>query len=253
MRPAGRIPKGRFPDVPGVVFEGSVAEEVDFSRQSFELFGADDATFVRCDFRRVRFESGYLGARRMCHFVECTFDEMKPGPLIWGSARFERCSFQGIRMSEWWLGASEFVDCQFSGRVKSLQLWATPQPPWDQPDHLSPFRTTNVFEGNDLTRVDLSFPEFSGGVRVFANSWPSGPDYLLLDRWQLRLTRAIEHVARWTDADARERALWWIRLHRQDGRERQDEILIRTSDWRLSPEDMWDRLWALLAEPLASA
>lgn len=245
---AGRIPPGRFAGGAYVSIKGAIAERVDFSGHRFEHLVTEGSTFVDCDFRRVRIESGYLDPRASSTFRDCRFDGFRTGSLIWGTSRFEHCSFRDLRLNEWEVDSTEFVDCAFSGRIDGAIFSATPRWPHDDPAWMIPFRTTTELRGNDFSQVDLRLPDFRGGVLLSANTWPDGPDYHVLDRWQERLRAATATVARWTDDQERESALWWIGLHRSGGREEQTEILLRMSDWsRLKAPSTWRRLWPILS------
>lgn len=246
----GRIPPGRFTGGPFVKLEGAIAEGVDFSRRRFEDFATEGSTLVDCDFSRCRFEGGYLDDARQSIFRRCRFDRSAMRPLLFGPSRFESCSFEGMKLADWRPESAEFVDCRFSGRFDGVIFSAIPQPPNDRPERMIPWRTRNEFRGNDFSRADLRFPDFRWGVDVTANTWPSGPDYLYLERWQERLERALAAVARWEEDDLRERALWWLRMERRDGREFQQEILFRPADWASIPSATWRRLLPLLTAPL---
>lgn len=246
---SGRVPPGRFRGGAFVKFDGATAEGVDFSGLNFEYLAAAGSTFVDCDFTRCRFESGSLSGSLTTLFQRCRFDRLRPGALLWGVSRFEACSFGDLRLKDWRVESTEFVACTFSGRIDGIVLCGVPQPPHDRPERLVPWRTRNEFRGNDFSRVDLRFPDFRWGVDVLANTWPSGPDYLLLDHWQERLERALAAVARWPEDDQRELALWWIGTERQDGRERQEATVLRPADWK-SMAGVWERLVPVLRESI---
>jgi uncharacterized protein YjbI with pentapeptide repeats len=240
----GPIATGRFAGSAFVDFRGAYAEGVDFSGLHFESFTTDGSTFIECDFSRCRFESGHLDHFRQSVFRGCRFDRSQLKKLLPGPSRFEGCSFEQMRLADWWPNSAEFVGCQFSGRFVGLYLAGAPQFPNDAPERLIPWRTQNEIRDNDFSRAELIFPDFRYGVELEANAWPSGPEYVYLDRWQERLIRAIAEVARWPHEADREAAMWFIRLHRVDGREHQAEILFRPLDF--TPRPVPDRVWARL-------
>jgi hypothetical protein len=240
----GTLPPGPFQGGDHVAFDGALVERVDFSRRRFEYLATAGSTFIDCDFTRVRIRSGFLDASRTSRFIGCRFDGLQPGALLWGVSRFEHCSFENVRWKGWQPDAAEFVECRFSGRFDGVVWSGVPVPPFNTPDRLIPWRTRNEFRGNDFSRADLRFPEFRNGLDVLANTWPSGPSYLLLDRLPERIERALAEVSRWAEGEQRERALWWLRLHREAGG--QAEVLIRPADWDVRPAETWPRLWASL-------
>ena len=212
--------------------------------------GIEGSTFEDCDFSRVRIRSGSFDASRTSSFVRYSFDGLRPGATSWGVSRFVDCSFRDMDVKDWFLPAAEFISCRFSGRFDGIVLFGTPQAPYDKPDRLSPWRTSNEFRGNDFSGADLRFPDLRFGVDVGANTWPSGPGYLLLDRWPERLLRALAEVGRWENEAARTLGLWWLRKEGEAGRDRQVETLIRTTDWDAEPRAAWPKLWESLAASL---
>lgn len=246
----GLLQPGRFQGGDDVKLDGVTAERVDFSGRRFKHFRVEGSTFTDCDFSRVRIESGSLDAARTSTFIRCRFDGLRPGATIWGVSRFVACSFSEMRLKDWRPEPAEFIDCRFSGRFDGVVLFGAPQPPYDQPERMIPWRTRNEFRGNDFSAADLRFPDFRFGVDLAANTWPTGPDYLYLDRWQERLLRTIAEVARWHDDAERETALWWLRFKREAGRDQQTETLVRIPDWDAEPKAAWPRLWASLAADL---
>jgi len=248
---SGRMPAGKFRGGPFVDLHGVFAEGLDFSGRHFEHLSTDGSTFIDCDFSRCRFETGYLDNSRQSVFRRCRFDRSNLKKLLPGPGRFEDCSFEEMKLTDWWPDSAEFIGCRFSGRFVGLYLAGTPQFPNDTPDRLIPWRTRNEFHDNDFSRAELVFPDFRYGVPLSSSSWPTGPEYVFLDRWQERLVRAIAEVATWSDTADREAALWFIRLHRVDGREEQAEILLRPSDFVSSlPDRVWARLVARLQAPI---
>ena len=250
VRVTGVIPPGRFSGGDDVLLDGVTAERVDFSRLRFQYIATQGSTFVDCDFSQMRIESGSFDAARTSVFVRCRFDGFQPGATLFGVSRFEGCNFEDMRLKDWWVAAAEFIDCRFSGRFDGILLHGVPPPPHDRRERMIPWRTRNEFRGNDLSRADLRFPDFRYGVNLAANTWPAGPDYLYLERWQERLDRALAEVARWPDDAEREQALWWLRSERSHGREQQQQMLVRTADWVIEPHAMWPKLWASLAAGL---
>lgn len=247
----GKIPPGQFTGGGSVALDAVIAEGVDFSGRRFAYLSAEGSTFIDCDFSRCRFDGGHLDASRTSLFLRCRFDRAKIDRLAFGVSRFEECSFDRMTVDDWWIRAAELVDCRFSGRFSGGYFAAFPEAPYDQPDRMIPWRIRNEFRGNDFSRAELRFPDFRWGVDLSANIWPSEPEYVYLDRWQERLVRATASVGRWEEDKVRERALWWLRFHRSDGRERQEQILFRPSDWAdIEPTNTWDRLVELLRKPL---
>jgi hypothetical protein len=238
VRLSGRYRGGAFVRMSSVTAVG-----VDFSGLKFDYLGTVRCVFEDCDFRRVRIDAGSIDRAR---FVRCRFDGFRPRRnALFGDLRFEDCTFENVKLKDWWPEAAEFIGCRFTGVLQGLQLWGSP-PPWNVTD---PPRSVNEIRDNDFTGAALIFPDFRAGVDLAANRWPSGPDYLLLDRWPARVERARAAVARWPDDAERELALWWLRQEGMGGRELQLQALIHTPDWKdIEPRAVWPKLWALLAE-----
>lgn len=249
---SGRLPTGMFKGSPFVDFQGVTAEGVDFSGRHFETFTTEGSTFEDCDFSNCRFESGHLGSTSQSTYRHCRFDRSSLQKLLPGPSRFENCSFEKMRLSNWWPTSAEFLGCTFSGQFSSLVLSGVPLFPYDTPGRLVPWRTRNEFRNNDFSRANLVFPDFRWGLVLAGNLWPSGPDYVYLDRWRERLANALHDVALWPQDRDREAALWFIRLKQRDGRERQEEMLFRPKDFerKAVPPTAMKRLLETLQAPL---
>jgi hypothetical protein len=252
QRVTGRIPSGRFEATREVVsFDAVTAVDVDFSGITFDHIVTGGSLFERCDFSRVRVNSGFFDSSRASRFVGCNFDRFNPGRAFFGGSRFEDCTFTNLRVKGWRAAACEFVRCTFTGRVRELVLSGTPEAPWDQPDRMNPWRTTNEVRDNDFSGAELPFFEPRNGVDLTLNRLPTGPDYLYLDRWHERAWRTRHAVLAWSDEALRDRAQWWLDIETSQGRERQEQILVHKPDWEgTGPKATWPKLWAALVEVL---
>jgi hypothetical protein len=108
-----------------------------------------------------------------------------------GLARFERCSFERAKLDGWQSWHAEFIDCRFSGRVKTVVFSAGLN---DDPTR-GPIRTEPLeFRGNDFHASDLVDVSFSGGIDIGAQLLPDGPEYVRLDVRPATLDRVDAYV-----------------------------------------------------------
>jgi hypothetical protein len=81
--------------------------------------------------------------------------------------------------------------------------------------------------GNDFSGAELIDCSVRGGVRLGANQWPSGPEYLSVAQAQQRLKSVRAEVHTWPETPTRERALIWLDFHAEWGYDEQEELILR--------------------------
>lgn len=235
-----------------IAVAGGTLTDVDFRRAAFEHFLSGGCTFIACDFRGMTLDAKFqplFGLRRQSVFRACRFDGTDLRVIDPGQSRFEACSFDGARIDGWRGTATEFVDCAFSGPIVGVRFYGRP---WGTRAHdLDPRRTMNAFRGNDFSAAQLVDTLFVMGIDVAAQRWPSGPEYIRLDRIHHRITRAHSQIVRWKDLDERKEALALLEaLSERYGH--QTEIFTRRGTERSDASAaVEDRVWEILARPIA--
>jgi hypothetical protein len=221
-------------------------ENVDFSGSRFD-FGAGGAEFVGCNFEDVRFEAHNFGASNEVAtlFRGCSFDRASmPGVMPGENARWETCTFRGTRISRWQPFHMEFVDCVFSGRLRSVSFVGRPYDVAVNHDFVlsiyekmkarnpngPPFselkRKRNEFRGNDFRDADLVRVNFTHGIDIDAQLMPTGEQYVRLDRPKERIALARPIVEHWDDPALREQALGTLDMLSAHGWDEQKVIFM---------------------------
>lgn len=252
-----RVVSGVMRDVPfgsaqSVHFDRAALERVDLSGCRFGTFSAAASEFRECDFRRATFagEGQFGNVGRQTRYVACRFDSSDLRAM-WnlGNVRFERCSFDNAKIHDWWGDAAEFVDCHFAGRLTMCRfvgrIWS---PTWLERGRLDPPRERNEFRGNDFREADPIDCRFAYGIEIGANRWPTGPEYVLLDRLPERIARARAIVEQWADEAARKEAMSILKIYSRHGYEEQQELFARRDNVGTSPTV--EETWRILAEPI---
>lgn len=236
---------------PGLVsWERATVEGVDFRKAAFAELRTTGCVFVRCDFSGLTFDARlqplFTNPMRSL-FRECRFDgadlrRSSPGP-----SRFEGCTFDGARFEGWTSDTAEFVDCHFAGRVQGAKFYGKPH--GVTPTELVPPRSVNEFVRNDLRDAVLVDTLFVHGIQFSKQRWPGEPGHVRFERVHQRLQRARVETMQWPDSPERTAALEMImRLSTQY--QQQTELVRVRHDERTDPE-IQDRVWALVARPLA--
>jgi uncharacterized protein YjbI with pentapeptide repeats len=231
-----------------VAFDRATLQDVDFRKVRFEHFSLRSCTFIGCDFRGIRFDRKFqplFASPRQSVFRECRFEGSDLRAIDPAQSRFERCFFDGALIEKWSAGCAEFIDCRFVGPIIRSRFFGRPWGP--EATRLDPPRSANAFRGNDFSRADLVETVFVMGIDVKAQRWPSGDEYVRLDRIHQRLTRARAEILRWKNLDERNAALDLLQrsslLYVQ-----QNEIITKRLDPRSpTPEELQLRVWDLLA------
>jgi len=205
--------------------------------------------FVGCRFERMRVRSVSLGAgMALSEYVDCSFDGSRMTTVLGGYARLVRCSFRSVDLRDWGTDHLEFIDCVFTGRIRSTVFWGSPpagsqqryegQVRWlNQQGRAEPagyrelaLRSHNEFTGNDFSGADLLDVSFRRGIDLARQRLPTGDDYLYLPRARATLDRAVAELARCPDEDLRPRVVKFltnvIARETDDG---QEQLLLRES------------------------
>lgn len=227
-----------------VLFDSVHASNVDFSGSTFWHFIANGSMFSDCSFDRVRM-SGTLSGSTQSVFRRCSFKRAHLRNAFPGQARFEECQFDHANIKGWRSTRAEFVGCTFAGRIEDVMFFGRPWAP--EAERVRPPRSINEFRGNDFRLSDLRDFSLVDGIQIEAQLWPTGPQYIMLDRIKERIHLVRAQVAKWPDAKAREAALLMLRVQEEVRRE-QDTLFARRDDIDVVPARIRDRVWALLKE-----
>jgi len=187
----------------GLEVEDAVLRDCDLSRLQVPAFGANGATFDRCDFSRTRL-GGTLGYGKGAVYRDCSFVRADLSRAEPGIARFERCTFDNARLDGWFGSQAEFVDCRFTGHLRRVRFNGTVDPP-EVAEAIG--RERNEFTDNDFEAAELTDVEFVGGIDLRAQRLPPGPEYVLIDDLPERLRLAEGVVAEWPAGKERTIAL----------------------------------------------
>ena len=139
---------------------------------------ASDSTFENCDFTDLRVEHGPLALPpRAVENAASTVDLRHIDP---GHARFEGCGFRQTRIEEWFAYCSEFIDCVFTGQIRSCVFSSMPI------DCAGGFfglqrKKRLEFRGNDFREATLVDTSFVGGIDLDAQLLPERSPYLRLN------------------------------------------------------------------------
>jgi hypothetical protein len=231
--------------------QGATVSDVDFGKATFERLALSGCTFVRCDFRHAVLDrrlQPLFKSRPRSIFRECRFDGVDLRTIDPGASRFESCVFDRADIKGWHAATAEFVDCHFAGRIERVRFYGRP---WgNAANEMAPRRGMNEFAGNDFREADLVDVAFLMGIDVAKQRWPTGEDYVRLDRIHQRLTRGRVEILRWKDLEARSEALDMVQslsfLYMQ-----QNEVVSRRVEPAMatSPE-IQERVWSALARSI---
>ncbi len=191
----------------GAMFQDAVVVDCDLSRQRIPRLSVSATLFERCDFSRSQVV-GVLGVRPWATYRDCTFVRTDLRGAAPSLARFERCTFDNAKLDKWFATSAEFVDCRFSGPLRSMRFAGSVWPA-EVAQKLGPRRLE--FVGNDFSEAELVDVDFVGGVDIGAQRWPSSPDYAIIEDLPDGLAAAEQEIARWQDGKERSDALEMLR------------------------------------------
>lgn len=217
----------------------------DFSGRKLKHFGAVGCRFERCSFSKMRIDDFSFGAgRESTEYLECSFDGIRVHHMGSGFARFVRCSFKDVDIRDWRCYQSEFIDCEFTGRLEECIFYGT------VPEKDRPWvgREKNEFRGNDFSGCDLVDVAFRTGIDLSQQKLPTGPEYLYLADAAAAIERAGVVVGGWYDSQLREQGLSLLKSVEYEVLGNQVQILLRADDYHTRPREVVDGVFAALRE-----
>lgn len=222
---------------------------VDFSGLKADNFGVVGSVFEECDFRgmRVGMLSPGIGDRQSV-YRRCDFSGAKIDKVLGGFARFEDCRFDDVVIKNWSAMEASFVDCTFSGKLRSVMFWGA-HLERDFPAGYGRIEAgPNEFRGNDFSRCDLQDVSFEHGIDLGAQSLPVGEKYLVIEDGVGVLGRFLEDVG--VDAlPKRQRIALEVARDSLVSRNQRQAFLIK--DRELGP--IWDDLRAFCSADAPTA
>jgi len=243
--------KGRV-DVPEdayLTFERAERVGETFSGRKLDKMRMSASSFTSCEFTDMRIGNWVTGGGRTTAttYTECVFDRswirFNPG----GLARFERCSFRDVNLRDWMCFETELVDCVFTGRMRRSFFNGTVRE--ELVEALG--RTSNEFQGNDFSGIDLIDVDFRTSIDLSLQRLPTSDQYVYLPDAERSLQRAREQIV----ASGRVR-LWGehgdivpvIDIPLKNVRNGQRQVLFRKDDYSSEiPPDELDTIFDILA------
>lgn len=215
-----------------LLLHGARLEGEDFSGRRLRYVSiANGAHLVRCDFSRVRIKGGGLGGGLVpSEYVECRFDGSRLSKVLPGRATFIGCSFRDVRIDDLRCLEAQFIDCVFTGLLRTVTFDAVPT----QPD-AALGRTRNEYRGNDLSGATLEDVAFRGGIDLALQRLPTGPDYVIVRDAPSRLSAVRDQVRLWPK-DLRQRAETTLSVLESECRTGQRDLFLNRSLLGRTPE-----------------
>lgn len=216
---------------------------VQFDGARFASFYAAASSFTNCSFRDVQFQRGVFSGHPQSTFRECDFTGADLLGISPGHARFENCDFDRTTIRKWFATCSEFVDCNFSGRIETTKFFG--RPIGACAEQLS--RAVNEFRGNDFRRADLFDVGFVAGIDLDAQKLPLGDDYVVVPNFHQCAKAARGAIAEWPSEERRQAEIL-LEAYSTGGMEGQRDLFARRDEITSVPGRLRDRVWKLLEE-----
>lgn len=220
---------------------------VDFRKARFDRFQLAVANFMACDFRGLQLDGRFqslFGTRPRSVFTQCKFDGADLRQISPEGTRFERCSFDDARLDGWTPARAEFVECRFAGKITRVTFTGRPAGPGST--RIDPARTKNEFRGNDFRDAQLIDTVFALGIDLSQQRWPTGDDYIRLDKFPRRLEAARGDILAWDASEMRTAALAMLQSLAQRWQDQRDIIALRISPAVSASPRVQNRVWDAL-------
>ncbi|MEU6715641.1 hypothetical protein ABZ897_29615 [Nonomuraea sp. NPDC046802] len=182
-----------------LILHNSHLENVDFSGLKLRYLDIGKGSVLnRCNFSGLRVESWptFGSGKQPTIYRECTFDGMVIGGGGAGRVTFSQCSFQRVKIKDYRFTDAEFIECSFSGILRSIIFSARPA--------AGDFsRKQNEFYGNDFVDANLDDVSFRGGIDLDRQMWPHGQEYFIMRGAEQIIARARQVILSWPNRQDR--------------------------------------------------
>jgi hypothetical protein len=199
-----------------------------------------DCRFERCRFEYMKFRrwSSCLAAgTERSYNLDCVFDGSRFTHLGVGQARFERCQFRNVHITNLFSHAAEFVDCNFTGKLKGAVFFGNVV--GNLAEHTT--RKRNEIRGNDFSALKMMDCDFRQGVDLRLQKLPAGDDYLHLTDAGRKLQAMRQRYLQQPASKLRTQIFQFLDCHEEEVREGQAELFMCAGAW-FEPADE-RRLW----------
>jgi hypothetical protein len=188
-----------------IVLTSMDLSDADLSHRKVNYFTAVSSRFTRCDFSGMQVSRGgsFGGGGDYTEYVDCMFDQAAFVHVLAGRATFSRCMFRDVKIRHLFSHEGEFIDCLFTGRIKTAVFNGQPQQHGIVPNPKALLR----FTGNDFSGAVLEDVGFRTGIDLSRQLLPEGEDYILQLRSEPVLRRAWEIAEALPLEDPRRRGL----------------------------------------------
>jgi hypothetical protein len=134
------------------------------------------------------------------------------------------------------------IDCVFSGKLKR-GLFNGTIPEFHRKDL---GRTHNEFRGNDFREMELIDVGFRTGIDLTQQILPKGPQYLYLHDAEILITELRQEVIKWSDLEARQKALVIVKYLEVELAGGQKNLFVRRNTFPRSHRKMANYIFDIL-------
>jgi len=223
---------------PRVSLEHQQVTRGEFSGQADGYFGAVGCTFDDCNFSNMKLRQfTFAGGTEPTRYRRCRFDGSRIQHVIAGLARFESCSFLDVDINRLFSHAAEFVDCVFSGVLRSSVFFGRVFETCREDTS----RVVNEFRGNDFSAMRFIDVDFRQGVDLAKQRLPGGDDYLYLQDAASKLTTLRQKYLQQPASPRRTEVFQALELLEDEVRDGQADLFLCKDN----VTEIWDELRAL--------
>lgn len=209
----------------------------DFSNLDVGLYTAIRCRFLGCSFANTRIaDAGFGGGYHATLYQDCDFTGLRFRSMACGRARFERCRFEDVRVGIWICMNAEFVDCTFSGHLKTTIFSALDPNVLILPKEERSKRRPNEFRGNDFTRCTYLDVTFRGGIDLSLQRLPDDERHGVIRDAAHAIPRLRSAIASWKDPELRGNAHRILGGLLEEVRDGQEAVFVSTTGFAKSNE-----------------
>lgn len=228
------MPLTRFDNRP---LAESEFDRADFSKLDIGHFCPVKCRFLSCSFAKSHIRNAcFGGGPHATLYQDCDFTGLRFRSMACGRARFERCRFEDVRVGIWICMNAEFVDCTFSGHLKTTIFSALDPNVLILPKEERLKHRPNEFRGNDFTRCTYLDVTFRGGIDLSLQRLPDDAKHGVIQDAALAIPRLRSAIASWKDPELRGNAHRILGGLLEEVRDGQEAVFVSTTGFAKSNE-----------------
>jgi len=204
-----------------LILKNSLFQNCRFDKALFDTFNERSCRFENVSFRCVEFVNAGIGLHCSI-YREVDFSDADLRDTSFYTPQFMSCTFDKTKLSRVDFSASNFVDCRFVGKLKTV--WFNKYYRFPKDEEMFGKAPTNDMRNVDFTHAALWDVMFTGGLDLSTIKLPADGSHMLVKRFDLVMERIARELDVFPEQD-RMNLEMWIEILTKCARTQQMDII----------------------------